>query len=85
MANAWKKGNFGLASFSDIHVSFDDLKQHFNDNTDGNFTDIPTPDGKVDDAVFTLIPAPLGKVAEPTYNNVPQPNEPTYNDIGVTT
>ena len=27
MANPWKKGNFGLASFSDVHASFDDLHQ----------------------------------------------------------
>jgi hypothetical protein len=34
MANTWKKGNFGLAALSDINRSFDELEQHFNDNTD---------------------------------------------------
>jgi|TARA_R100001463_G_scaffold132522_1_gene193247 hypothetical protein len=86
MANTWKKGNFGLASLSEINFSFDQLEQHFNDNVDGNFTDIPTPDGKVDEAIYTLIPSPLGKVAEPTYVVIPVSSngkvpEPTYSMI----
>ena len=40
MANTWKKGNFGLAALSDINRGFNELFQHFNDNTDGNFADV---------------------------------------------
>tara|TARA_R100001510_G_scaffold5377_1_gene4299 strand:+ start:637 stop:933 length:297 start_codon:yes stop_codon:yes gene_type:complete len=98
MANAWKKGNFGLASFNDIHVSFDDLKQHFNDNTDGNFIDLSLPDdvtlNNISDpssSIYTDITrsvytfSNVSAVANPTYSDVPDVNEPTYDDIGVTT
>ena len=98
MANTWKKGNFGLAAFSDINVSFDSLIQHFNDNTDGNFADIAIPT----DASLTNIVDPSSSIytditrsvhtfsdvsisSDASYSDVASVNEPTYNDIGVTT
>lgn len=98
MANTWKKGNFGLAAFSDINVSFDSLIQHFNDNTDGNFADIAIPA----DASLTNIVDPSSSIytditrsvhtfsnvsipSDASYSDVASVNEPTYDDIGVTT
>lgn len=98
MANTWKKGNFGLAAFSDINRSFDELKQHFNDNTDGNFTDTAIPT----DASYTDISDPsssiytdvikntytfsdVSKPSSSIYTDVLDTSEPTYDDIGVTT
>ena len=98
MANTWKKGNFGLAAFSDINVSFDSLIQHFNDNTDGNFADIAIPV----DASLTNIVDPSSSIytditrsvhtfsnvsipSDASYSDVASVNKPTYDDIGVTT
>lgn len=98
MANTWKKGNFGLAAFSDINVSFDSLIQHFNDNTDGNFADIAIPT----DASLTNIVDPSSSIytditrsvhtfsdisisSDASYSDVASVSEPTYDDIGVTT
>jgi len=98
MANTWKKGNFGLASFSDINVSFNELEQHFNDNTDGNFTDLSLPAdvtlSNISDpssSIYTDITrsvytfSNVSAVANPTYSDVADVSEPTYDDIGVTT
>ena len=98
MANTWKKGNFGLASLSDINVSFDSLIQHFNDNTDGNFADVAIPT----DVTLTAITDPSSSIytditrsvhtfsnvsipSDASYSDVASVNEPTYDDIGVTT
>ena len=98
MANTWKKGNFGLAAFSDINVSFDSLIQHFNDNTDGNFADIAIPT----DVSLTNIVDPSSSIytditrsvhtfsdvsisSDASYSDVASVNEPIYDDIGVTT
>tara|TARA_X000000368_G_scaffold276334_1_gene219216 strand:- start:1458 stop:1805 length:348 start_codon:yes stop_codon:yes gene_type:complete len=85
MANTWRVGQFGLTSFDDHNLSLSDLIQHFNDDINNNFTDIPVPDGKVDLAVFTNIPTPDGNVDEPTYTMVPQPlgkvAEPGYTKV----
>jgi len=98
MANTWKKGNFGLASFSDINVSFDELEQHFNDNTDGNFIDLSLPAdvtlSNISDpssSIYTDVTRSVytfnnvSAVSNPTYSDVADVNEPTYDDIGVTT
>mgnify|MGYP003111348773 CR=1 FL=1 len=98
MANTWKKGNFGLSAFSDINRSFDELSQHFNDNTDGNFTDRAIPS----DASYTNIVDPSNSIytdiarsvytfsdvdipSDASYSDVSDIGEPTYDDIGVTT
>ena len=98
MANTWKKGNFGLASFSDINVSLDELEQHFNDNTDGNYIDLSLPADvilsnisdpsssiytDVTKSVYTF--SNVNAVSNPTYSDVADVSEPTYDDIGVTT
>jgi hypothetical protein len=98
MANTWKKGNFGLAAFSDINVSFDSLIQHFNDNTDGNFVDTSIP---LDVTLINITDPSSSIYTDVTrnvysFNNVSIPGdasysdvvdviEPTYEDIGVTT
>ena len=83
MANTWKKGNFGLAAFSDINVSFDSLIQHFNDNTDGNFADIAIPT----DASLTNIVDPSSSIytditrSVHTFSNVSIPSDASYSDV----
>jgi len=95
MANTWKKGNFGLAALSDINVSFDSLIQHFNDNTDGNFADVAIPTDvtltAISSSIYTDITRSVhtfSNVSIPSdasYSDVASVNEPTYDDIGVTT
>jgi hypothetical protein len=85
MANTWRVGEFGLTSFDDHDLSLSDLIQHFNDDINSNFTNIPTPDGKVDEATFTNIPTPDGKVDEPSFTMIPTPlgkvEEPSYTPV----
>ena len=40
MANTWRRGEFGLTSFDDHNLSFNELIQHFNDNVNENFIDL---------------------------------------------
>ncbi len=98
MANAWKKGNFGLSALSDINVSFNSLVQHFNDNTDGSFEDVSIPL----DVSLTAIVDPSSSIytdvsrsvytfsnvsipSDASYSDISSVSEPTYDDIGVTT
>ena len=97
MANTWKKGNFGVSSLSDINRSFDELEQHFNDWTDGNFTDISWSLRSVTDVSSPSVPtltdisvslasmSDVSSPSDPSYTNISNPSEPTYEDIGVTT
>lgn len=89
MANTWRVGQFGLTSFDDHNHTLGELIQHFSDDINSRYTDIPISDGKVDEPTYTLIPGPLGKVAEPTYVMVPAPlgkvSEPSYVMIPETT
>ena len=39
MANTWRRGEFGLTSFDDHNLSFNELIQHFNDDVNENFID----------------------------------------------
>ena len=98
MANAWKKGNFGLSTLSDINVSFSGLIQHFNDNTDGNFADVSLPSiaslsniatpsssiyTDVSRSVYTF--SNVSIPSDASYSDISSVSEPTYDDIGVTT
>jgi len=40
MAKTWRTGEFGLTSFDDHSLFFNELIQHFNDNINENFSDI---------------------------------------------
>ena len=40
MANTWRRGEFGLTSFDDHNLEFNELIQHFNDNINENFVDL---------------------------------------------
>ena len=42
MAKTWRTGEFGLTSFDNHSLLFDELIQHFNDNINENFADIDT-------------------------------------------
>ena len=39
MAKTWRTGEFGLTSFDDHNLEFNELIQHFNDNINENFDD----------------------------------------------
>ena len=77
MANTWKKGNFGLSSLEDLGQGFDNLIQSFNDNLDGNYTNVAIPS----DETFTDVSIP----SDATYTDVSKPSVPTYTDQGVNT
>lgn len=40
MAKTWRTGEFGLTSFDDHNLEFNELIQHFNDNINENFDDL---------------------------------------------
>jgi len=40
MAKTWRTGEFGLTSFDDHNLEFNELIQHFNDNINENFVDL---------------------------------------------
>ena len=42
MAKTWRTGEFGLTSFDDHNLEFNELIQHFNDNINENFDDLST-------------------------------------------
>lgn len=77
MANTWKKGNFGLLSLDDLGQGFNTLIQSFNDNLDGNYTNVAIPS----DETFTDVSIP----SDATYTDVSKPSVPTYVDQGVNT
>ena len=98
MANTWKKGNFGLSALNEINFSFNELVQHFNDNTDGSFEDVSIPL----DVSLTAIVDPSSSIytdvsrsvytfsnvsipSDASYSDISSVSEPTYDDIGVTT
>lgn len=83
MANTWRIGEFGLTAFGDHNHSFNQLIQHFNDDINSNYVDIPIPS----DATYGDRVTPSSNIYTDvtrniyTFSNVEIPSDANYNDV----
>tara|TARA_R100000951_G_scaffold112097_1_gene111934 strand:- start:461 stop:757 length:297 start_codon:yes stop_codon:yes gene_type:complete len=93
MANTWRIGEFGLTAFGDHNHSFNQLIQHFNDDINSNYVDIPIlGDATYNDRstassdIYTNVPrnvytfSNVEIISDANYSDVPLIGNPVYED-----
>lgn len=83
MAKTWRKGHFGVESFTSVYTALDDLLTSFNDNLSANFTDRNQPSNptfsNISDSTTNF--SDVSDVSNPTFSDVSDVSNPTFSDI----
>ncbi len=77
MANTFRIGQFGLTSFDDHNISLSDLIDHFNDNINENFSNVPDYASNI----YTDVAKLTKQQRNALCTDVPAVSDPVYEDM----